>query len=397
LAPIFTEAEASGFRSAVRGNRLIFLRGGAHVDGSTLLRRTDAGHAELAAPANGLSITQRRLLTLLDTSATIGQLAATLPIDDERLAREAVRLAQLGLVEAVVGADVPAPLVAAAAPVRLGAPPAAHKARFGFAILAAGALAWIGWHYATPPAPTAHGQPAAQARNPVESPGSTADAAEPTAIATRVLRTETSERPRDTPKEGRTAASARTALAAPAATPGDARPHEPAAERFAAPVETPSPTSAAAATPPAVQARSETSEAAPAAGAAPGVATAPAAAPSTPLTAPAEPVPISLPIQLAAATPPAQVVRAPAPSTLVAVSREAPEFPREALARGVDRGRVKVRLTVDAQGHVSKVDVLDASPQRVFDRVVRETLARWQFEPGIGERTTTVDLAFTRD
>ena len=101
--------------------------------------------------------------------------------------------------------------------------------------------------------------------------------------------------------------------------------------------------------------------------------------------------------RLASAAPQAVPVPAATLPKLVPVSREAPEFPREAIAQGVARGTVKVRLTVDAQGHVSDVDILDASPHRVFDRAVRNTLSRWMFEPGPGGRTTTVDVAFKRD
>src|SRR6476660_678807 len=53
------------------------------VHSSTIRRRTPAGEAELAAPAQGLSLTQRRFLTLLDTSCDVGQM---------RLDRKSTRL-----------------------------------------------------------------------------------------------------------------------------------------------------------------------------------------------------------------------------------------------------------------------------------------------------------------
>lgn len=90
-------------------------------------------------------------------------------------------------------------------------------------------------------------------------------------------------------------------------------------------------------------------------------------------------------------------MRENAPVKLVPVSREAPEFPREAIAQGVESGTVKARLTIDAQGNVTGVDIIDASPHRVFDRAVRSALARWHFPPGSAGRSTTVDVAFKRD
>jgi protein TonB len=113
--------------------------------------------------------------------------------------------------------------------------------------------------------------------------------------------------------------------------------------------------------------------------------------------APTESLPPSVtPVHVASTAPAAAPVRAPPPANLVPISRDAPEFPREAIAQGIERGSVKVRLTVDAQGKVSQIDILDAS-HRAFDRAVRNALARWQFEPGAGGRTTTVDVAFKRD
>jgi protein TonB len=46
---------------------------------------------------------------------------------------------------------------------------------------------------------------------------------------------------------------------------------------------------------------------------------------------------------------------------------------------------------------VTAVAIVDAQPRRVFDRAVTRTLARWTFEPGAGDRTTDVEIAFRRD
>jgi len=102
------------------------------------------------------------------------------------------------------------------------------------------------------------------------------------------------------------------------------------------------------------------------------------------------------PTQLAAVLPSLQETRI-APVTLTPVTREVPDFPREAVNAGVAQGSVRARLTVDAAGRVSAVDIVDAQPRRVFDRAVTRTLSRWTFEPGASGRTTDVEIAFRRE
>lgn len=110
-----------------------------------------------------------------------------------------------------------------------------------------------------------------------------------------------------------------------------------------------------------------------------------------------------LPTQIAMAAPPAAATTTAAPSTTIAppkllpLVREDPQFPREALRRDIDRGRVKARLSIDAAGKVTGVAILQASPRGVFEDAVRAALVRWQFPPGAAGRSTDVDVAFNRD
>jgi protein TonB len=78
------------------------------------------------------------------------------------------------------------------------------------------------------------------------------------------------------------------------------------------------------------------------------------------------------------------------------VNRVDPEFPREALAAGANTGTVKARVSVDAVGVVTRVDIVDANPRRVFDRAVVKTLSQWKFSPGGNGRSTEVEIAFKR-
>ncbi len=82
---------------------------------------------------------------------------------------------------------------------------------------------------------------------------------------------------------------------------------------------------------------------------------------------------------------------------LVAVSREQPPFPREAISAGVSKGTVRARVVVDAAGHVTSVSIIEANPRRIFDRVVISSLSQWTFNAGAAGRSTDVDIVFNRD
>jgi hypothetical protein len=64
----------------------------------TVWGRTIAGDDEVAAPRSGLSLTQRRLLKLLEQPKTFTVIAARNPLPAPKLEHELVRLAQLQLV-----------------------------------------------------------------------------------------------------------------------------------------------------------------------------------------------------------------------------------------------------------------------------------------------------------
>ena len=80
--------------------------------------------------------------------------------------------------------------------------------------------------------------------------------------------------------------------------------------------------------------------------------------------------------------------------SLTPVSKVVPEFPREAQLASVEKGRVKARLTLDARGEVTRVDIVEAVPRRVFDRAVVRTLSQWRYEPGSPDRSVEVDVDF---
>ena len=83
-------------------------------------------------------------------------------------------------------------------------------------------------------------------------------------------------------------------------------------------------------------------------------------------------------------------------SDVVVLSKSELEFPREAVQAGADEGHVKAKLTIDARGEVSRVEILEAEPRRVFDRAVMRSLSQWRFNGGADGRNFVVDVDFRR-
>lgn len=387
------------------------------MDSSTIVARTAAGNAELAAAAHGLSLTQRRFLTLLDTACTLDALALRHPVAPGKIERDVARLAQLGLVTGptpvAANSDLPP-----AATVRLGAPVRARRPYYALLSLVAAALVWAGWQHLAPPlAPDAQGAPSrVAARVPVPM------SVDPAPIAIRVLRADPGDRVPASTREPRpwSAAAKNTEPRIVESAGTKAHPALPVEHRSPAPDD-----SAAAPRPGNADAHPEralpssASESDPVVASTPNVAepatprpaSAPAPVPvpavaSMPVPAPAAVEPTTqpldarasgaMPIQVASAAPATGLLRRAAAPALVPISREPPDFPREAITAGIASGSVRARLTVDAQGNVSNVEIVEAS-HRAFDRVVQSALARWRFEPGAPGRTTAVDVTFKRD
>ncbi|WP_313482399.1 MULTISPECIES: energy transducer TonB [Stutzerimonas stutzeri subgroup] len=57
-----------------------------------------------------------------------------------------------------------------------------------------------------------------------------------------------------------------------------------------------------------------------------------------------------------------------------------PEYPYRARQQGIE-GHIKLAFTINPQGRVENIRVLEASPRNVFDREARRAAARWRFAP----------------
>jgi len=67
-------------------------------------------------------------------------------------------------------------------------------------------------------------------------------------------------------------------------------------------------------------------------------------------------------------------------STLAPIVQIKPVYPLRAKRMGVE-GYVKVKLDVDATGHVVSIHILESHPKGAFDKSVKRALRRWKFRP----------------
>ena len=87
---------------------------------------------------------------------------------------------------------------------------------------------------------------------------------------------------------------------------------------------------------------------------------------------------------------------APDTGAVQPIHRVDPEFPRWAVRSGASHGLVTARLTLDGDGKVSQVDIVNAEPKGVFDSAVIEALYQWRYADGRAGRKIDVEIAFRR-
>ncbi len=75
------------------------------------------------------------------------------------------------------------------------------------------------------------------------------------------------------------------------------------------------------------------------------------------------------------------------------------EFPERAVRMGVDKGVLKTRVTIDAAGAVTGVEVVEAQPAKakVLNEGVIETLRAWKFESNGKSQTFDMQVVLTAD
>jgi periplasmic protein TonB len=122
------------------------------------------------------------------------------------------------------------------------------------------------------------------------------------------------------------------------------------------------------------------------------------APPTEPVITAVSPTPPPEPVAIAPPAPPAPVAPPPKPAIRQGVScskMDHPGYPREAIKAGVSKGRVNAILTIDEKGNVASVNIASSDPPRVFDRVVRDTLAEWKCTGEGASYKASVEVNFT--
>lgn len=369
------------------------------LDSAAVWSATSLAFDEKKIGAAGLSVRQRKLLAPLSQPASVPQLAQSiaLPIEDVQASLE--RFAKLGFAQSSEQLPL-SPMQTQLRSPSAAEAPSRMPLMIGVAVAvlaAVGASAWL-LRGGSPSATSAPVATAAKAQTPTATGAS------------------------DTADNGLSGPAARAA-AAPAVAPvpvpavganaAAAAPGRPAVSPVApvAPVATSTPAAAVVAPPTKATA---TPTVAPAAASATVVPT--VVAPITPALTlatalPAVPAaqPAATPavVASAAVAPATQVAAAPAASPPVVAARPAPAAAREiklvtrvepTFPRGydADKGTVRARLQVDARGAVTGVDIVEASPPRVFDRTVRTALQQWRYEPTGEAFSVIAEINFSR-
>ena len=99
--------------------------------------------------------------------------------------------------------------------------------------------------------------------------------------------------------------------------------------------------------------------------------------------------------EIVAPTPAPTPTAAPAADTsIVAILRNDPAFPIEAARQHIRSGFVRARITIDANGNVSDVVILESRPISAFGRETRVTASKWKFNRGAAGRTQEFELSF---
>jgi protein TonB len=80
---------------------------------------------------------------------------------------------------------------------------------------------------------------------------------------------------------------------------------------------------------------------------------------------------------------------------LTVISRVPPLYPFRAKAKAIE-GWVSVEFTVNEQGRVEDIKILDAEPEKIFDDSVMQCVAAWRFKPGRVNRELVKTRARTR-
>ncbi|MEA5444421.1 TonB family protein [Gammaproteobacteria bacterium AB-CW1] len=78
------------------------------------------------------------------------------------------------------------------------------------------------------------------------------------------------------------------------------------------------------------------------------------------------------------------------------ITRVAPEWPRSALTKGIS-GSVTMGLVIDADGQVTHIEVMESTPEGIFDRAAIRAVQQWRYQPDDATNAQSVRVAQTID
>ena len=64
---------------------------------------------------------------------------------------------------------------------------------------------------------------------------------------------------------------------------------------------------------------------------------------------------------------------------IIALSKVDPIYPKQAILKGIESGRVVAHAFIDEKGNVTEVKIIEAEPPKYFDRAVIDALMQWKF------------------
>ena len=76
-----------------------------------------------------------------------------------------------------------------------------------------------------------------------------------------------------------------------------------------------------------------------------------------------------------------------------------PEFPGEAVRKGVTEGVLKASVSIDDKGGVTDVQIVDATPPKakIFNSAAIDALKQWKFEASGKPQSMELKLVFQQD
>lgn len=109
------------------------------------------------------------------------------------------------------------------------------------------------------------------------------------------------------------------------------------------------------------------------------------------------PKPVEIPVVAPTVTKTSPAPTTPAatePVVLKLISSVQPKFPIAAAREGLTQGTVTARMFIDTNGSISKVEIVNAQPKKIFDKEVISAALQWKYAPISSPQINVVQFNF---